>query len=393
MIFSQKKQIFFDLLKEEEARIKSGINLIASENYCSQDVNSMLSSVFGAKYAEGLVGNRFYSGCKIVDAVELQTINLALELFGAEHANVQPHSGSQANQAVFLSLLNPSDKVLAMDFAAGGHLTHGHKLNFSGKNYNFEFYGVDALNEQINYDELEKKASTFLPRMIIAGASAYPRLIDFERIQKIAKKVNAIFFVDMAHLAGLVAAKQIPSPVELADVVTFTTHKTLRGPRGGMILCKKTFADKINRAVMPGVQGGPFLNNIAAKGIAFAEAATKEYVLYQKQVIKNAKLMAELLMQAGFRIVSEGTDTHLLLLDTRSCSKLTEENRNGKFVEQLLEQNNIFVNRNQIPFDTQGPFITSGIRLGTPAITTLGAKEEEIKDITQKIIKILSGSA
>lgn len=384
---TNKQGYFFELLKKEEARIENGLNLIASENYPSQDVLSMVGSIFSAKYAEGLVGRRFYSGCAIVDLVEAEVISLAKSVFGAEHANVQPHSGSQANQAVFQALLNPGDAVLAMSFDAGGHLTHGHKLNYSGKNYNFSFYSVCPNTETIDYNLLEAQAKQIQPKMIIAGGSAYPRLIDFERISTIAKAVGALFMVDMAHFAGMVAAKLIPSPVFYADVVTFTTHKTLRGPRGGMILCKSIFAKLIDQAVMPGVQGGPAMNNIAAKGVVLTESLTTEYISYQQQVLSNAKTLASSLKNGGCRLVSGGTDTHLMLLDVNSCFTLNLEDRTGLFLEKLFESIGIYSNKNLIPFDKKGPLVTSGVRFGVPAVTSQGATAGDMEMIASIIIE------
>lgn len=378
--------MFENFLRQEKTRIKTGINLIASENYASKKVLNLCGSIFSAKYAEGLPGNRYYSGCKIVDEVELRANKLCLDLFGAEHVNLQPHSGSQANQAIMQAFLSPGDTVLSMAFSAGGHLTHGHPLNFSGKNYNFIFYGVDPKTERLNYDELNHLAQKHKPKMIIAGASAYPFLIDFEKISKIAKTINSIFVVDMAHIAGLVAAKLIPSPIPLADVVSSTTHKTLRGPRGGMILSKKEFATKINRSVMPGLQGGPHMNLLAAKGQAFWEASQTEFIQYQKQTLANSKALTKTLQKNNFKIVGDGTETHLLLIDLLS-SNLPQNF--GSEAEKTLEAANIFVNRNLIPFDQASPLKTSGIRLGTPAITTLGANEKDLEQIANLILLIL----
>lgn len=380
--------IFFELLQKEKMRITNGINLIASENYASSKVNELVGSVFSAKYAEGWPQERFYSGCFIVDEVETQTINLFKQVFKVEHANVQPHSGSQANQAVLLALANQDDIILSMNFSAGGHLTHGHKLNFSGKKYKFIFYGVDPNTEQINYEELMNLAITKKPKIIIAGGSSYPQLIDFEKISKIAKQVNAIFWVDMAHFAGMVAAKLIPSPCLFADVITGTTHKTLRGPRGGFILSKLDFAKQIDLAVMPGIQGGPHMNLIAAKGQAMLEVLSDEFINYQQQVLNNAQALANCLIKFGFKLVSGGTKTHLVLIDL-SKSNLTDK-PNGYEAEKLLESINIFVNRNVIPNDSKSTKITSGLRLGTPAITTLGAVEEDIERITDVIYLFLN---
>lgn len=372
----------FSLISDEKRRILNGINLIPSENYPSKNVMSAVSSVLTSKYAEGYPGLRYYSGCFVVDQVEDEVIRLAKLVFGAEHANVQPHSGSQANFAVLQALCVPGDIVLSMSMNAGGHLTHGHPKNLSGILYKFYFYGLTDIG-QIDYHQLEDLAIKHRPKIIIAGGSSFPLLIDFSKIYKIAQSVGAVFWVDMAHFAGMVAAKTIPSPLPLADVVTTTTHKTLRGPRGGIIFCKKELAKKIDRAVMPGMQGGPAMNIIAGKGIALAEALTPEFVLYQKQVLLNAKALAEGLRQKGFCLSSGGTETHLLLIDLTKTPGL--EHLTGAAAEKILETSFVFVNKNVIPLETRSPLVASGIRLGTPAITTLGAKEEQMFAIANLI--------
>ena len=373
--------LFQELLAEEELRLKTGVNLIASENYPSKDVRKIVGSIFSAKYAEGAPLKRFYSGCRVVDKMELAVQNLVKNIFKAEHANVQPHSGSQANEAVFLALLRPGDLIMAMSFDAGGHLTHGNKLNFSGKNYDFVFYSVDENSEKINYDEVERLATEKKPKLIIAGASSYPFLIDFERFAKIAHKVGAIFMADIAHVAGLIPAGVLNSPAPYADIVTFTTHKTLRGPRGGVILCKEKFAKQIDRAVMPGLQGGPFMNNIAAKGVCFQEAKTREFAAYQLRVTLFTKLFTEVMMQKGFEFVAGGTDSHLAVLKVSSIQKLREEDQTGDFVAKLLEQVNIFVNKNVVPRETKPPMLTSGIRIGFAPMANFLDKQEQVLEI------------
>jgi len=339
-----------------------------------------------SKYAEGYPGARYYAGCQVVDQVELKTINLAKELFGAEHANVQPHSGSQANFAVMQALLSPGDSVLAMSLDAGGHLTHGHPKNLSGQLYKFYFYGLDQFG-QIDYQQIRDLAFLHKPKVIIAGGSSFPLLINFAAIAKIAKEINALFWVDMAHFAGLVAAKLIPSPVNVADVVTTTTHKTLRGPRGGLILCRKELAKKIDLAIMPGMQGGPAMNIIAAKGIALEEALDLKFVDYQRQVLQNAKTLSDSLTGKGFILSSGTTQTHLILIDLEKTCHLNH--LSGNDAQKTLELANIFVNKNIIPGDKKPPSITSGIRIGTPAITTLGAKEEQMFAIAELIDYLL----
>lgn len=373
--------MFLDLVKKEKRRISEGINLIASENYPSQKVLELVGSVLSCKYAEGYPGNRYYAGCNVVDEIESLAIKQAMDLFGAEYANVQPHSGSQANQAVLQALLSPQDKILAMSMDSGGHLTHGHKKNFSGKYYNFEFYSVDPITKVLDYDSIENIASTVRPKIILAGGSAYPRTIDFERFSKIATKVGALLWVDMAHFAGLVAAKLIQSPVPFADIVTTTTHKTLRGPRGGVILAKKNFEKLLNQAIIPGIQGGPAMNIIAAKGQCFQEAMTYEFVCYQQQVLKNASCLAKELLALGYDVISKGTDSHLLLIDLSNNGSILT----GSKAESLCESFKIYINKNLIPFDTKSPLSPSGIRLGVPAMTTQGALEEDMVAIARLI--------
>lgn len=372
------------LIQAEHERLEQELNLIASENYTSPAVLQATGSVLTNKYAEGYPGQRYYAGCEMVDMVENIAIERAKKLFGAEHANVQPHAGSQANMAAYFALLEPGDTILGMSLAEGGHLTHGHKVNFSGQFYNSVQYKVHPETEQLDYDEIEQMALTHKPKLIVCGASAYSRIIDFERLGKIAKKVNAYLLADIAHIAGLVAAGLHPNPFPHADVVTTTTHKTLRGPRGGMILCKKELAQKIDKAIMPGTQGGPFMHVIAAKAVAFAEASTPEFVAYQKQIIINAQTLANELAQKGMRIVSGGTDNHVFIVDVRS------KQMNGLQAEKALRKIGITISRSCIPFDTEKPWITSGIRLGTPAITTRGMTEDEMKDIAYYIDQALS---
>ena len=366
-------------IDRESARQNDGIELIASENFASCAVRAAQGSVLTNKYAEGYSGKRYYNGCEFVDQVETLAIERAKELFGAEAANVQPHSGSGANQAVYTALCQPGDTVLAMSLDHGGHLTHGHPLNFSGKLYNMIPYGVSRETEMIDYDEVEKLAVENKPRMILAGASAYPRVIDFARLRAIADKVGALLFVDMAHIAGLVAAGVHPNPVPYCDIVTTTTHKTLRGPRGGLILCKEEYIKAINSAVFPGLQGGPLEHVIAAKAVCFLEALKPEFKAYQQQVKLNAAKLADELAKRGFRIVSGGTDNHLMLIDLRP------KQATGKAVANALDIARITVNKNMIPFDPEKPFVTSGIRIGTPAITTRGLKETEMVNVADFI--------
>ena len=365
-------------------RQRHKIELIASENFTSLAVMQAQGSWLTNKYAEGLPSKRFYGGCEYVDQVETLAISRVKALFGADHANVQPHSGAQANTAVFFALLQPGDTIMGMSLAHGGHLTHGSPVSMSGSYFKVIPYGVTEGTEHINYDEMEALAVTNVPKMIIAGASAYSRTIDFERIARIAKKVGACFMVDMAHIAGLVAAGLHPSPVPHADIVTSTTHKTLRGPRGGIILCKKALAKKIDKAVFPGIQGGPLMHVIAAKAVAFKEASLPSFKSYQAQVIKNAQTLANTLSGHGLRIVSGGTDNHLLMVDLRN------KGITGKVAEHALDEVGITVNKNAIPYDTESPFITSGIRIGTPAVTTRGMKEPEMIHIANLINAIVS---
>ncbi len=372
------------LIKLEIKRQKETINLIASENYASKAVLDAQGSVLTNKYAEGYPGRRYYSGCANIDAIESLAIERAEKLFDAEHANVQPHAGSQANMAVYFALLQPGDTVMGMTLSHGGHLTHGAPVNFSGKWYNFVSYGVDRETELLDYDEAEKLAIKHRPKLIIAGASAYPRIIDFHRFRKIADAAGATLMVDMAHIAGLVAANLHPSPIPFAEVVTSSTHKTLCGPRSGFILCKQQLASKIDAAVFPCMQGGPLMHAIAAKAIAFFEALQPEFTVYQKAVLENAAVLAAELKLHGLRIVSGGTDNHLLLVD------LTPTGITGKVAQDALEATGILVNRNAIPFDPKPPRISSGIRLGTPAVTTRGMGTREIKQIASLIIKVLS---
>ncbi|CAM4154840.1 serine hydroxymethyltransferase [Paenibacillus alkaliterrae] len=368
----------------ELQRQRDNIELIASENIVSEAVLEAMGSVLTNKYAEGYPSKRFYGGCEHVDIVEDIARSRAKELFGAEHANVQPHSGAQANMAVYLAALQPGDTVLGMNLAHGGHLTHGSPVNASGLLYNFVAYGVQEDSFTIDYEEVRKLAFKHRPRLIVAGASAYPRTIDFEKLGKIAVDVGALFMVDMAHIAGLVAAGLHPNPVPHAHFVTTTTHKTLRGPRGGMILCRQPWAAAIDKAVFPGSQGGPLMHIIAAKAVAFGEALQPEFKQYATQVVKNAKVLSEELLAKGFNIVSGGTDNHLMLLDTRSL------NITGKAAEHVLDEVGITVNKNAIPFDPTSPFVTSGIRIGTPAATARGMKEEAMKVIAEVITLVLN---
>jgi len=369
----------------EIERQQNKIELIASENFVSKNVLEAMGTPLTNKYAEGYPGKRYYGGCEYVDVVEELAINRAKELFGAEHANVQPHSGAQANMAVFFAMLNPGDTFMGMNLAHGGHLTHGMAINMSGKYFNVVPYGVRKEDGRIDYDELEKLAVQNKPKLIIAGASAYSREIDFKRFREICDLTGAYMMVDMAHIAGLVAAGLHQNPVPYADFVTTTTHKTLRGPRGGMILCKEKYAKGIDKAIFPGIQGGPLMHIIAAKAVSFKEALSPEFKEYQKQVIKNAAVLSESLKENGFDIVTGGTDNHLMLVD------LTSKNITGKDAQNILDEVMITVNKNGIPFDTQKPTITSGIRIGTPAVTTRGMKENEMKEIARLITLALTG--
>jgi len=374
----------YEAIVAEEKRQRNNIELIASENFTSPAVMEAQGSVLTNKYAEGYPGRRWYGGCENVDVVEQLAIDRLKQLFGAEHANVQPHSGSQANTAVYFSVLKPGDKIFTMDLAHGGHLTHGHKANFSGRFYDVTHYGVSPDDERINYDELEATARELKPALITVGASAYPRVIDFERMGKLAREIGAYLFVDMAHIAGLVAAGVHPSPVPHADFVTSTTHKSLRGPRGGFILCKEEFAKKIDAQVFPGIQGGPLMHVIAAKAVCFGEALKPEFKGYQEQVVKNAQALAARLASHGYRIVSGGTDNHLMLVDLRP------KGLNGAEASHALDEAGITVNKNGIPFDTGTPMKPSGIRIGTPAVTTRGMKEKDVEQVADFIHEALS---
>ena len=374
----------YNAITAEEKRQRNNIELIASENFASPAVMEAQGSLLTNKYAEGYPGRRWYGGCENVDVVEQLAIDRAKEIFGAEHANVQPHSGSQANTAVYFSVLKPGDKIFTMDLAHGGHLTHGHKANFSGRFYDVTHYGVSPDDERINYEELEKTARELKPALITVGASAYPREIDFERMGKLAREIGSYLFVDMAHIAGLVAAGVHPSPVPHADFVTSTTHKSLRGPRGGIILCKEEFAKKIDSQVFPGIQGGPLMHVIAAKAVCFGEALKPEFKEYQQQIVKNARAMAARLAEHGYRIVSGGTDNHLMLVDLRP------RGLNGAVASHALDEAGITVNKNGIPFDTGSPMKPSGIRIGTPAVTTRGMKEIDVEQVADFIHEALS---
>ena len=371
------------VIDQELMRQRDKLEMIASENIVSQAVMEAQGSVLTNKYAEGYPGKRYYGGCEHVDVVETLAIERAKRLFGAEHANVQPHSGSQANFAVYFAMLKPGDTIVGMNLSHGGHLTHGSPVNVSGTYFNVVPYGVNAETQQIDYDEFRKIVLESKPKLIIAGGSAYSRQIDFKKMADVAHEVGAIFMVDMAHFAGLVAAGLHPNPVEYADIVTTTTHKTLRGPRGGMILCKEEYAKAIDKSVFPGIQGGPLMHVIAAKAVAFGEALQPEFKEYAEQVIKNAKVLAAELMAKGLTIVSGGTDTHVMLVDVRNTG-LT-----GKEAEHLLDEIGITANKNTIPFDPASPFVTSGVRLGTPALTTRGLKEDDMKEIADIIAVVL----
>ena len=374
----------YEAMKLELDRQRNNIELIASENFVSPAVMAAVGSHLTNKYAEGLPGKRYYGGCQYVDIVENLAIERCKQLFGCDHANVQPHSGAQANTAVYFALLNPGDTILGMNLSHGGHLTHGSPVNISGKYFHIVPYGVSRENERIDYDALEQIAVENKPKMIVAGASAYPRIIDFPRLREIADKVGAYLMVDIAHIAGLVAAGLHPSPVPYADIVTTTTHKTLRGPRGGVIMCKEQFAKAIDKAVFPGMQGGPLMHVIAGKAVAFKEALSPAFREYQKQVVKNAAAMADEFTRCGVRLVSGGTDNHLMLVDLR------DKGMTGKELEKMLDEVNITVNKNTIPFEETSPFITSGIRIGTPSITSRGFKEEDARQIARLISKIIA---
>ncbi|HDB3164270.1 TPA: serine hydroxymethyltransferase [Staphylococcus aureus] len=384
---TKQDKVIAEAIEREFQRQNSNIELIASENFVSEAVMEAQGSVLTNKYAEGYPGRRYYGGCEFVDVTESIAINRAKALFGAEHVNVQPHSGSQANMAVYLVALEMGDTVLGMNLSHGGHLTHGAPVNFSGKFYNFVEYGVNKDTERINYDEVRKLALEHKPKLIVAGASAYSRTIDFKKFKEIADEVNAKLMVDMAHIAGLVAAGLHPNPVEYADFVTTTTHKTLRGPRGGMILCKEEYKKDIDKTIFPGIQGGPLEHVIAAKAVAFGEALENNFKTYQQQVVKNAKVLAEALINEGFRIVSGGTDNHLVAVDVKGSIGLT-----GKEAEETLDSVGITCNKNTIPFDQEKPFVTSGIRLGTPAATTRGFDEKAFEEVAKIISLALKNS-
>ena len=374
----------FDAIEMEKQRQQSNLEMIASENHTSVAVMEAMGSVMTNKYAEGYPAHRYYGGCQYVDIAESLAIERAKELFGAEHANVQPHSGAQANMAVYFALLEPGDTVMGMDQSNGGHLTHGSPVNASGRLYHFVSYGVNSETQLIDYDEVRALALKHKPKMIVAGASAYPRIIDFKRFSEIAREVGAYLFVDMAHIAGLVAAGFHPSPVPYADVVTTTTHKTLRGPRGGLILCREKYAKAIDKAVFPGMQGGPLMHVIAAKAVALKEALQPGFKTYAEQIVKNCHALSDELVKTGFNLVSGGSDNHLILIDVRN------KGLTGKAAEKVLDTVHITVNKNTVPNETESPFVTSGIRLGTAALTTRGMKEEEMRVIAQVMADALS---
>lgn len=383
-LIKQNDTELYSAMMEEKERQNINIELIASENFVSETVLQAMGSHLTNKYAEGYPGKRYYGGCEFVDKVEDLARDRAKKIFGADHANVQPHSGSNANFGVYFSVLKPGDKILGMDLSMGGHLTHGSPVNMSGSYFNVVFYGVSKETETIDYDEVREIAKREQPRLIVAGASAYSRFIDFKAFREIADEVGAYFMVDMAHIAGLVAAGLHPNPVEYADFVTTTTHKTLRGPRGGMILCKSEFAQKIDKAIFPGIQGGPLMHVIAAKAVCFKEAMEDSFKAYQQQILNNAKVLSQELSNRGFRIVSGGTDNHLMLVDLRN------KNLTGKEAEKILDEIHITTNKNTIPFDPQSPFVTSGLRIGTPAVTTRGMKEAEMAELAAIIDGALS---
>src|SRR5882762_3994812 len=382
---AQVDPLIANAIDHEVARQANGLELIASENFVSEAVLEAAGSVFTNKYAEGYPGKRYYGGCEYADVVEQTAIDRAKELFGADHANVQPHSGAQANMSVYLAAIQYGDTILGMNLSHGGHLTHGHPLNFSGLSYKVFDYGVSRETETIDYDELQRIAEEHKPKLLVCGASAYPRIIDFDRISEIAQSVGARMFADIAHIAGPVVAGLHPSPVPVADYVTTTTHKTLRGPRGGLILCKEQYAKEIDRKLFPGVQGGPLVHIIAAKAVAFGEALRDDFKEYQRQVLANAKALCAELQEQGLRIVSGGTDNHLMLLDVWMDGR----GITGKVAEKALEAANITVNKNTIPFDQNKPFVASGLRIGTPAVTTRGMKEPEMQEIGRLISEII----
>jgi len=373
----------YEAIRGEMEREATNLELIASENFVSKAVLETAGCVMTNKYAEGYPKKRYYGGCEFVDIAEELARQRAKELFGCEHVNVQPHSGSQANMGVYFAVLKPGDTIFGLNLSHGGHLTHGHPVNFSGKFFNVIQYGVNKETEIIDFEELRKLAKEHQPKMIIAGASAYPRIMEYEPFREICDEVGAYLVADIAHIAGLIIAGLHPSPIPVADFVTTTTHKTLRGPRGGMIMCKKKYAKELDREVMPGIQGGPLMHIIAAKAVALKQAMEPDFKEYQKQIVKNAKAMAEALMEGGLELVSGGTDTHLILV------KLFNKNLTGKVVEETLDRAGITVNKNTVPFDPQKPFVTSGIRLGTPALTTRGMKEPEMRQIAKWIVEII----
>ncbi|MDF2949768.1 MAG: serine hydroxymethyltransferase [Sedimentibacter sp.] len=383
-LIKQNDNDLYSAMMEEKERQNINIELIASENFVSETVLQAMGSHLTNKYAEGYPGKRYYGGCEFVDKVENLARDRAKKIFGADHANVQPHSGSNANFGVYFSILKPGDKILGMDLSMGGHLTHGSPVNMSGSYFNVVFYGVDKETERIDYDKVREIAKQEQPKLIVAGASAYSRFIDFKAFREIADEVGAYFMVDMAHIAGLVAAGLHPNPVEYADFVTTTTHKTLRGPRGGMILCKNEFAQKIDKAIFPGIQGGPLMHVIAAKAACFKEVMEDSFKDYQQQILNNANALSKELTERGFRIVSGGTDNHLMLVDLRN------KDLTGKEAEKLLDEIHITTNKNTIPFDPQSPFVTSGLRIGTPAVTTRGMKEAEMIELAEIIDNALS---
>lgn len=383
-ILSQFDPEIADAIRHETERQEYNLELIASENFVSEAVLEAQGSVLTNKYAEGYPGKRYYGGCHHVDQVEILAIERAKQLFGAEHVNVQPHSGSQANMAVYFAACKPGDTILGMNLSHGGHLTHGSPVNFSGRFFNIVPYGVSPENQTIDYNEVERLALENKPKMIVVGASAYPRVIDFAAFRAIADKVGAVVMVDMAHIAGLVAAGVHPSPVPHAEFVTTTTHKTLRGPRGGLIICREEFAKALNSQIFPGIQGGPLMHAIAAKAVAFKEALQPEFKTYQQQIVKNAKTLSESLMKRGFKLTSGGTDNHLMLIDF-SGTDIT-----GKAAEEALDKAGITVNKNTVPFETRSPFVTSGIRIGTPAATTHGLKEAEMDQVADFIAEVVA---
>ena len=381
-VLAKTDPLIYGAIRDEKKREQEQIILIASENYASAAVLEAQGSLLTNKYAEGLPGKRYYGGCEFVDVVESLAIERAKELFGVEHANVQPHSGTQANMAVYLAMLKPGDVILSMSLAHGGHLSHGHPLNFSGSIYRPVFYGVQRDTGRIDYDEVAQLAERHRPKLIVTGASAYPRTFDFKRLREIADNCQALLMADIAHIAGLVAAGVHPSPVPYADFVTTTTQKTLRGPRGGMVMCKEIYAKAINKAVFPGIQGGPLMHVVAAKAVAFREALSPKFKKYQRQIVTNAQVLAEALLKRGFRLTSGGTDNHLMLLD------LSDRNISGRDAEAALDRAGITVNKNAIPFDEKPPAVASGIRLGTPTVTTRGMKEREMKILAEAIDEV-----